>query len=159
MAATSKSTATPENALTPEEIDTRLLTATLARLATFRTDGMIHLTPIWFEWNGSVFHLSLGAGRVHLKNLAADPRVTILVDEDFRLQHGLAAGAWAIECRGVADLSDDESLIRDVTHRTLVKAMGATDAEQYTEPVMAEGRTIVTITPKTWHTWDYNKVD
>ena len=37
--------------------------------------------------------------------------------------------------------------------------MGAADAEQYTEPVMAEGRTIVTITPETWHTWDYNKVD
>ncbi len=41
----------------------------------------------------------------------------------------------------------------------LVKALGAADAELYTEPLMAEGRTIVTITPKTWHTWDYNKVD
>ena len=61
---------------------------------------MIHLTPIWFDWDGSVFRLSLGAGRVHLRNLAANPRVTILVDEDPRLQHGLAAGAWAIECRG-----------------------------------------------------------
>ena len=58
----------------------------------------------------------------------------------------------------LAELSDDETLIRDVTHRTLAKALGAADAEQYTEPVMAEGRTIVTITPKTWHTWDYNKV-
>ena len=159
MAASSKSTATPENALTPEEVDTRLRSATLARLATFRADGMIHLTPIWFDWDGSVFQLSLGSGRVHLKNLAADPRVTILIDEDSRLEHGLAAGAWAIECRGIAELSDDEALIREVTHRTLVKAMGATDAEQYTEPVMAEGRVIVTIAPKTWHTWDYNKVE
>jgi PPOX class probable F420-dependent enzyme len=155
----SKSTATSENALTPEEIDTRLRSTTLARLASFRADGMIHLTPIWFDWTGLVFQLSLGAGRVHLKNLATDPRATILVDEDLRLEHGLAAGAWAIECRGLAELSADETLIRDVTHRTLVKAMGAADAEQYTEPVMAEGRTIVTITPKTWHTWDYNKVD
>jgi PPOX class probable F420-dependent enzyme len=155
----SKSTATPENALTPEEIDARLRSATLARLATFRADGMIHLTPIWFDWNGSVFQLSLGSGRVHVKNLAADPRVTILVDEDARLEHGLAAGAWAIECRGTATLSNDEALIREVTHRKLAKALGTADAEQYTEPVMAEGRTIVTITPATWHTWDYNKVD
>ena len=155
----SKSTATAENALTADEIDARLRSTTLARLASFRADGMIHLTPIWFDWNGSVFQLSLGSGRVHLKNLAADPRVTILIDEDSRLEHGLAAGAWAIECRGIAELSDDEALIREVTHRTLVKAMGATDAEQYTEPVMAEGRVIVTIAPKTWHTWDYNKVE
>jgi len=33
-----------------------------------------------------------------------------------------------------------------------------TPEEIDTEPVMAEGRTIVTIIPKTWHTWDYNKV-
>lgn len=155
----SKSTATPENALTPEEIDERLASTALAHLATHRPDGMIHLTPIWFVWDGSVFRLTLGAGRVHLKNLAADPRVTILVDDDPRLQRGLAAGAWAIECRGTAELSTDETLIRDVTYRALVKALGKADAEQYTTPIMAEGRTIVTITPGTWHTWDYNKVD
>lgn len=155
----SKSTATPENAMTREEVDARLASTARAHLASFRADGMIHLTPIWFTWDGSVFRLTLGAGRVHLKNLAADPRVTILVDEDPRLEHGLAAGAWAIECRGTAELSTDEDLIRDVTHRALVKALGEADAEAYTEPLMAEGRTIVTITPGTWHTWDYNKVD
>ena len=155
----SKSTATPENALTKAEIDARLGSTALARLATFRADGMIHLTPIWFDWDGEAFRLTLGAGRVHLKNLAANPRATILVDEDPRLQQGLAAGAWAIECRGTVALSKDETLIQEVTHRVLLKALGAADAEQYTEPLMAEGRTIVTITPKDWHTWDYNKVD
>lgn len=159
MSSKSKSTATPENALTKEEIDTRLASTALARLATFRADGMIHLTPIWFDWDGSVFRLSLGADRVHLRNLAADPRVTILVDEDPRLQHGLAAGAWAIECRGTAQLSNDEALTEEVTHREFVKALGAADAELYTKPLIAEGRTIVTITPEVWHTWDYNKVD
>jgi len=155
----SKSTATPENALTPEEIDGRLRSTALARLATLRPDGMIHLTPIWFDWDGSSFRLTLGAGRVHLKNLAADKRITILVDQDPRLEKGLAAGAWAIECRGTATLSQDEALIREVTHAVLVKALGAADAELYTEPIMAEGRTIVTITPHAWHTWDYNKAD
>ena len=120
----SKSTATPENALTTEEIDTRLGSTARAHLASFRADGMIHLTPIWFDWDGSVFRLSLGAGRVHLKNLAANPRVTILVDEDPRLQHGLAAGAWAIECRGTAELSNDETLIQEVTHRALAEGAG-----------------------------------
>jgi nitroimidazol reductase NimA-like FMN-containing flavoprotein (pyridoxamine 5'-phosphate oxidase superfamily) len=95
----SKSTATAENALTFEEIDMRLRSTTLARLASFRADGMIHLTPIWFDWTGSVLRLSLGAGRVHLKNLAADRRVTILVDEDSRLSmasrraHGRSSAA------------------------------------------------------------------
>ena len=155
----SKYTATAENEMTREEIDTRLASTAMARLATFRPDGMIHLTPIWFDWDGSVFRLSLGAGRVHLKNLAANPRLTILIDEDPRPQHGLAAGAWAIECRGTAELSTDEELVEEVTHREFTKALGQADADLYTRPVMAEGRTVVTITPKVWHTWDYNKVD
>ena len=37
----------------------------------------------------------------------------------------LAAGAWAIECRGTAELSNDETLIQEVTHRALVKALVA----------------------------------
>jgi PPOX class probable F420-dependent enzyme len=155
----SKSTATPENALTAAEIDERLAGRALARLATYRADGMIHLTPIWFDWNGTSFRLTLGAGRVHLKNLTRDPRVSILVDEDPRVEKGLEAGAWAIMARGTAELSRDEGLIREVTEAVLTRALGAADAEKYLEPIMAEGRTIVTITPSAWLTWDYNKVD
>ena len=155
----SKSTATPENALTREEIDERLASHALARLATYRADGMIHLTPIWFDWDGERFRLTLGAGRVHLKNLLRDQRCTILVDEDPRVVEGLAAGAWAIMARGTAELSQDEDLIREVTLAVLTKALGEEDAARYLEPIMAEGRTIVTITPSAWLTWDYNKVD
>ena len=155
----SKSTATPENALTKEEVDARLNATALARMASYRADGMIHLTPIWFDWDGERFRLTLGAGRVHLKNLARDPRVSLLVDVDPRLEEGLAAGAWAIMARGTAELSQDEDLIREVTHRVLTKALGPADADAYVEPIMAEGRTIVTITPSAWLTWDYNKVD
>ena len=128
-------------------------------MATTRPDGRPHLTPIWFVWDGERFRLTLGAGRVHLKNLARDQRVSILVDQDPRLEQGLAAGAWAIMCRGHAELSRDEELIRSVTHAVLAKSLGQADAEQYTEPIMAEGRTIVTITPQDWLTWDYNKAD
>lgn len=155
----SKSTATPENAMTKEEIDQRLNETALARLATYRADGMIHLTPIWFAWDGARFRLTLGAGRVHLENLARDPRVSILVDQDPRLERGLEAGAWAIMARGTAELSRDEGLIREVTLEVLKKALGEKDADVYLEPIMAEGRTIVTITPSAWLTWDYNKVD
>jgi PPOX class probable F420-dependent enzyme len=155
----SKSTATPENALTPEEVDARLEGRALARLATYRADGMIHLTPIWFSWDGTRFRLTLGAGRVHLKNLSRDPRVTILIDEDPRLEQGLSAGAWAIMARGEAELSQDPDLIREVTLAVLTSALGPDDAQTYLEPIMAEGRTIVTITPSAWLTWDYNKVD
>ena len=53
----SKTTATKENALSKQEIDERLSKTALARLASYRADGMIHLTPIWFDWTGKVFRL------------------------------------------------------------------------------------------------------
>jgi PPOX class probable F420-dependent enzyme len=155
----SKSTATPENALTREEIDERLRDRALARLASYRADGMIHLTPIWFDWDGERFRLTLGAGRVHLENLRRDPRISILIDEDPRVEQGLAAGAWAIMARGTAELTQNEDMIREVTLAVLTKALGESDARTYLEPIMAEGRTIVLVTPEAWLTWDYNKVD
>ena len=155
----SKSTATWENALTREEIDERLNSTALARFATFRADGMIHLTPVWFAWDGERFRFTLGAGRMHLKNLARDPRCSLVVDQDPRLERGLAAGAWAIMGRGRAELSREEDLIRAVTLAVLEKALVKEDAQTYLEPIMAEGRTIVTMTPQAWLTWDYGKVD
>jgi PPOX class probable F420-dependent enzyme len=155
----SKSTATAENALKQAEIDEYLSRRIMARMATQRPDGYPHLTPIWFVWEDGQFRHTLGAGRVHLANLARDPRMSLVIDEDYRLADGLAAGARSVTARGDAELSRDPELIRDVTYKALVKYLGADDAELYLEPIMAEGRTIVTMTPKAWVTWDYNKGD
>jgi PPOX class probable F420-dependent enzyme len=154
-----KSTATPENALSQAEIDEYLNRRILARMATQRADGYPHLTPIWFVWENGTFLHTLGAGRVHLANLARDPRMSLVIDEDYRLAEGLAAGARSITVRGDAQLSQDPDLVLDVTYKALVKYLGEDDAKVYTEPIMAEGRTIVTMTPTAWVTWDYNKGD
>lgn len=152
----SKSTATKENALDDAERDALLAVRQDARLGTNRGDGWWHITPIWYLWEGGRFYHTLGAGRRHLRNLRVDHRATLCVDLDPRLDEGLQAGARAAVCFGTADLSTDESLIRDVTERILVRYLGP-DATEYLEPIMAEGRTIVTITPQEWLTWDYNK--
>jgi PPOX class probable F420-dependent enzyme len=128
-------------------------------MATQRADGYPHLTPIWFVWENGRFLHTLGAGRVHLANLARDPRMSLVIDEDYRLAEGLAAGARSITVRGDAQLSQDPDLVLDVTYKALVKYLGEDDAKIYTEPIMAEGRTIVTMTPTAWVTWDYNKGD
>jgi len=87
-----KSTATPENALSQAEIDEYLNRRIMARMATQRADGYPHLTPIWFVWEDGKFFHTLGAGRVHLTNLAQNPRMSLVIDEDYRLADGLAAG-------------------------------------------------------------------
>jgi hypothetical protein len=107
-------------------------------------------------WRDGRFFHTLGAGRRHLRNLRRDPHVTLCVDQDPRLTEGLEAGARAVVCFATAELSTDESLIRDVTEQALVRYLGP-EARAYLDPIMAEGRTIVTLTPQHWLTWDYNK--
>jgi PPOX class probable F420-dependent enzyme len=152
----SKSTATKENALTDSERDTLLSLRQDARLGTNRGDGWWHITPIWYSWEDGCFQHTLGAGRRHIRNLRRDSHATICVDQDPRLDDGLQAGARAVVCFGVAELSTDEDQIREVTERILVRYLGP-EATAYLDPIMAEGRTIVTIRPEHWLTWDYNK--
>ena len=85
--------------------------------------------------------------------------MSLVVDEDYRLENGLAAGARAITVRGTPSCRRSPRLSRDVTYKALVKYLGEDDAKAYIEPIMAEGRTIVTMTPTAWVTWDYNKGD
>jgi nitroimidazol reductase NimA-like FMN-containing flavoprotein (pyridoxamine 5'-phosphate oxidase superfamily) len=152
----SKSTATRENALTPDERDALLAVRQDARMGTNRGDGWWHVTPIWYLWRDGCFFHTLGAGRRHLANLRRDPHATLCIDEDPRLSEGLQAGARAVICFGTAELSTDDALIREITELVLVRYLGP-EASDYVEPIMAEGRTIVTVTPDDWLTWDYNK--
>src|ERR1700709_693187 len=128
-----KSTATAENALSQAEIDEYLNRRLMARMATQRPDGYPHLTPIWFVWEGGRFLHTLGANRVHLANVARDPRMSLVIDEDYRLADGLAAGARSITVRGDAVLSQDSELVLDVTYKALVEYLGEEDAKLYTE--------------------------
>jgi PPOX class probable F420-dependent enzyme len=152
----SKSTATKENALDQREIDEFLAVRRLGRVATNRADGWWHVTPIWYLWEEGRFLLTLGSGRRHLRNLRRDAHVTMCVDEDPRLTEGLDAGARSVVCFATAELSTDDSLIREVTGKILVRYLGP-EASAYVEASVAGGRTIATLTPVHWLTWDYNK--
>ena len=54
----------------------------LAILATHRKDGRILLSPVWHEWSDGAFLLTTWANDIKSKNLANDPRATVLVAEN-----------------------------------------------------------------------------
>ncbi len=152
----SKSTATKENAMTEVEVDAFLAKRQGGHVATNRGDGWWHVTPIWYLWEGGRFYLTLGAGRRHIRNIEHDPKLTLCVDEDTRLTEGLEAGARSVVCFATAELSTDEDFIHEIHTKMLIRYLGE-QAEEYVRPTMAEGRTIATLTPQDWLTWDYTK--
>src|SRR5579859_2136540 len=48
-------------------------------LVTLRRDGAPRITPLWFIYEDYAFHMTSGAGKPHLRDLARDPRCAVIV--------------------------------------------------------------------------------
>ena len=85
--------------LSVEQLDGLLDERRLAVMSTFRADGTVLLSPLWFIWEDGGFTIGMAAGDGKLKHLRRDPRVTIVVNEDEFPYRGF-------EVRGEARLLD-----------------------------------------------------
>ncbi|NEA50659.1 PPOX class F420-dependent oxidoreductase [Streptomyces sp. SID10815] len=73
-------------------------------MATLRSDGAPVSTPTWYLWQDGRVLISLDEGRVRLRHLRRDPRVSLTV---------LAGGDWYTHVTlvgRVAELTEDEGL-------------------------------------------------
>ena len=71
---------TMSSVLTPQQSQ-RLKDATIIWLATVRPDNSPHLVPIWFVVENGRVYICTSAGSIKAKNLAANPRVTIALED------------------------------------------------------------------------------
>jgi len=73
----------------------------LATLATYRKDGTVLLSPVWFEWDGEAFLVSLVHGDWKELHLRRNPRVSLLIAEE------ASYPGRAIEASGRVSVTDD----------------------------------------------------
>lgn len=66
--------------LTPAEED-YLKAANGCRLATASRDGMPHVVPVRFAWDGQLIYITTDYGTKKLRNLEKNPKAAILVDD------------------------------------------------------------------------------
>ena len=151
-----RTTATKENALTDEERDEFLTEKRVGRLATNRDDGWAHVTPIWYVWEEGRFVLSLGKSRRHLRNIAADPHVTMCVDDDPRMTD-LTKAPRSVVCFGKATLVEDEQAVREATRKVEDRYLEGASGPELEEMLWFEGRIVVEIKPVRWLAWDQGK--
>jgi PPOX class probable F420-dependent enzyme len=71
-------------ALTRTEIEAFLAEPHTLVLATISRNGAPQLSTVWFRWDGEAFWISTNRDRAKYRNLARDPRVTVLVDDPHR---------------------------------------------------------------------------
>lgn len=153
-----KLTASASNAMTSQEIEDFLNKKQDARLATIRSDGFPHITPVWYWAEDGKVYFTLGESRMHLRNLRKNPNSTLLMDEDMRLTEGWKGGARAVMLRGTAEIVKDESQLEHYEKKMTDLYLGD---EQYDPEFLAsmdsEKRYLVVHTPTGKLTWDYTK--
>jgi Pyridoxamine 5'-phosphate oxidase len=76
-----KAYGTPTKLLSWADVDDRLATALHYWLATTRPDGRPHVVPIDGLWVGGACHFGGAPETVHARNLQADPRAAIHLDD------------------------------------------------------------------------------
>jgi len=96
-----------------------------ATLATFRKDGSVLVSPVWFRHADDAFEVVIANDDVKLRHLAHDPRCVLVVFEAVRPFRG-------VEVRGepeLIELADATGIRADIAGRYLGPADGARFAE------------------------------
>lgn len=134
--------------LPQDEARSRLAAARIARLATVRTDGRPHVVPVVFAVDGNTIHLIAdpkpkdSLDLLRHRNIAANPAVSLLVDE----YHEPWSGIWWVRVDGTARVVE-EGAERERTI-DLLRAKYA-DYEEWTTPFGAA----TIITAERWRSW------
>jgi PPOX class probable F420-dependent enzyme len=151
-------TATPSNAMDAGEIERFLAEPREACLATNRTDGFPHLSPVWFLYENGVAYFELAQSRIHLANMRRDPRASLMIEQDERPAQGWRATVRGVVLRGPVELIDDEATVADYGERIDGRYLGAGLADPaYAEATEPERYTVVRLTPAARVSWDFRK--
>lgn len=129
--------------LTLEELGNLFDRRLLATLATYDADGLVLLSPVWYEWWEGGFHTAIPTNDVKARHLRRNPRASMVVAE-------LESPMRGIEVRGEVRLSPTRE---DVNRRLAARYM---DADQVDDFLAGIGQgTLVRLEPGELRAWDF----
>ncbi|MBI5876924.1 MAG: pyridoxamine 5'-phosphate oxidase family protein [Chloroflexi bacterium] len=97
----------PEVSMSEEETNDFLSGRWVARMATIGRDGYPAVTPLWYLWDGKCLYFNIAKSRQSLKNLARNPKASVVIDMDERPLMGMRTNfAKAVLVVGDAELTE-----------------------------------------------------
>ena len=127
-----------------DEVKSLLEAPSAAVLATYRRDGSVKLSPVWFRHEGDYFEVVIASDDVKLKHIRRDPRVTLLVFESTPPFRGVQVSEEAV----VTSEGLDE-VRRSITSRYLDDE----SSKAFTEGRQGNGA-VIRIPSRTAKSWD-----
>ncbi len=137
--------------LTKAEMDAFLARPLIARLATLGPEGP-HVTPVWYDWDDTHLLVAIGRRSRKFRNLSADPRIAVTVDETLG---GLRFKAVIME--GTAELIDTpQDWARSVATRIYTKYLGPESVRLPIPQSMLnhDEHVVIRLKPQRVITWD-----
>jgi PPOX class probable F420-dependent enzyme len=125
-----------------------------ATLATVDVDGVIHLTPVWFLFDGGRFLFASFSGSRKVRNVERSAVASVIVDarEPGGDRWVAASGTFAIVGGEEAQAINAEIRRRYLTAEAL--------ADERIEPAFAASDDLtLTLTPVRWRTWSGKEFD
>lgn len=128
--------------LTAQEVRAFLATGTrTAKLATTMADGSPHVMPVWFVLDGDELVFNTAADSVKGRNLARDPRASMLV-EDERPPYAF------VHLRGRVTIGDDPGELLRTATEIGGRYMGAERADEFGRRNGVPGELVVRFRPE-----------
>ena len=134
--------------LQPRELGELLASPTLAILATQRRDGSTLLSPVWHEWADGGFSIVIGADDRKARQLARDPRCTVLVAEH-------APPYRSLELSGTAVLSVPAD-VATIARRIAIRYLGEAGGNAYADALRDEALALLRLAPGRLRGWDFS---
>ncbi|MBE0609161.1 MAG: PPOX class F420-dependent oxidoreductase [Dehalococcoidia bacterium] len=130
--------------LTPQELDAFLAEPHIAVVATTGPTGKPHAMPVWYAWRDGNVLFHTGGDSKKMRNLRANPRVSVVVDSKVAPYKVVVIEGRAREGAG------DEALATEIAIHYLGEKFGS----RYVEQSGGSG-TLVTVEPDKVISWDY----
>ena len=115
----------------------------LATLATYDRDGLVLLSPVWFEWREGGFNIAIGRNDVKARHLRRNPRASVVVAEAEPPMRGL-------EIRGSARLLPQSP---EVDRRIVERYVAAAEVDEYLAGLPPG--VLVRLEPGVLRAWDF----
>jgi PPOX class probable F420-dependent enzyme len=129
-----------------DRAESRLRSEPIIWLTTVRADGQAQASPVWFLWDGETFLLYSQPDAQKVRNLAANPKVALHLDDD-------GSGGDVVTVEGTATVEPDTPRA-DRVDGYLAKYRAAIDALGYEPgPFARSYSTAIRVRPTRLRVW------
>ncbi len=120
----------------------------IMRLGTVNDDGVPHVVPVWYSYDGKKFQIGTNTRTVKIRNIRANNQVAYCIDEGVR-----APNIRAFAGRGVAKIITGSKVV-EIAKSILLRYFESMESKRAQE-LLNDTDCIIEITPKDSYKWSY----